>query len=80
MSHTIERTNHLPVAVRGGGHSVAGFSTVEAGIVIDLGPMNDVHVDPVARRAFVGAGMLQNRRHYGAYSDTRPVGLWGGVP
>jgi FAD/FMN-containing dehydrogenase len=52
------RTNHLPVAVRGGGHSVAGFSTIDCGIVIDLGPMNDAHVDPVARRASVGGGAV----------------------
>jgi hypothetical protein len=52
------RTNHLPVAVRGGGHSVAGFSTLDCGIVIDLGPMNDVHVDPTARRASVGGGAV----------------------
>ena len=57
------RTNHLPVAVRGGGHSVAGFSTVDCGIVIDLGPMNEVHVDPVARRAFVGGARRRAARH-----------------
>ncbi len=52
------RSHHLPVAVRGGGHSVAGFSTIDCGIVIDLGPMNDVHVDPIARRATVGGGAV----------------------
>ena len=52
------RTNHLPVAVRGGGHSIAGFSTLDCGIVIDLGPMNEVHVDPLARRASVGGGAV----------------------
>jgi FAD/FMN-containing dehydrogenase len=52
------RSNDLPVAVRGGGHSVAGFSTIDCGIVIDLGPMNDVQVDPSARRASVGGGAV----------------------
>jgi FAD/FMN-containing dehydrogenase len=52
------RANDLPVAVRGGGHSIAGFSTLDCGIVIDLGPMNDVHVDPVAQRATVGGGAV----------------------
>jgi FAD/FMN-containing dehydrogenase len=52
------RSNDLPIAVRGGGHSIAGFSTVDDGIVIDLGPMNAVHVDPGARRAMVGGGAV----------------------
>ena len=52
------RSTDLPVAVRGGGHSIAGFSTIDGGIVIDLGPMNDVHVDPTARRAAVGGGAV----------------------
>jgi len=52
------RANDLAVAVRGGGHSVAGLSTVDGGMMIDLGPMRNVRVDPAARRAFVGPGAV----------------------
>jgi FAD/FMN-containing dehydrogenase len=52
------RSHDLVIAVRGGGHSVAGFSTNDGGIVIDLAPMSDVRVDPVARRATVGGGAV----------------------
>ena len=47
-----------PIAVRGGGHSIAGFSTVDDGIVIDLSAMRGVRVDPAARRAYVGGGAV----------------------
>jgi FAD/FMN-containing dehydrogenase len=52
------RSTGLTIAVRGGGHSLAGFSTVDDGIAIDLSPMRDVRVDPVARRAIVGGGAV----------------------
>ena len=48
----------LPVAVRGGGHSFPGHSVCDGGIVIDLGPMKRVTVDPEARTAKAQAGLL----------------------
>src|SRR5712691_9717065 len=50
------REEHLIVAVRGGAHSVAGFSTCDGGVVLDLSRMREVTVDPVERRARAQGG------------------------
>lgn len=50
------RDNNLDLAVRGGGHSVPGFGTVEDGVVVDLSAMRGVRVDPVRRTARVEGG------------------------
>lgn len=52
------RSNDLALAVRGGGHSVAGFSTVDGGVVVDLSPIRGVRVDPAGKRVLVGGGAV----------------------
>jgi FAD/FMN-containing dehydrogenase len=49
--------NDMLLAVRGGGHNVAGLATCDNGIVIDLARMNGGHVDPVRRTVRAQAGM-----------------------
>ena len=50
------RENQLGLAVRGGGHSVPGFGTVDDGLVIDLSGMTEVTVDPDRRTARAQGG------------------------
>ena len=52
----LARRTGLALAIRGGGHNVAGNGTVEGGIVLDLGGMRAVEVDAGARRVRVEAG------------------------
>src|SRR4249920_34227 len=52
------RTSGLTVAVRGGGHSFPGLSVCDDGLLIDLGPMKGVRVDPGASTARAQAGVL----------------------
>jgi FAD/FMN-containing dehydrogenase len=52
------RDHDLDIAVRGGGHNVAGTAICDDGIVIDLSAMRAVSVDPVERTALVQGGAL----------------------
>lgn len=52
------RGRELVVAVRGGGHNVAGTAVCDGGIVIDLSPMKGMWVDPRARTARAQSGLL----------------------
>jgi FAD/FMN-containing dehydrogenase len=51
------RSEELLVAVRGGAHSIPGFSTVDGGIVIDLSPMKGIRVDTEAGTAVAQPGL-----------------------
>ena len=52
------REHGLLLAVRGGGHSVAGLSTIEGGMLIDLARMNAVEVDPEKKLAVAEGGAV----------------------
>jgi FAD/FMN-containing dehydrogenase len=54
----IARTLGLEVAVRGGGHNVAGRATIDGGLMIDLSPMKGVSVDVAARTVRAQGGVL----------------------
>jgi FAD/FMN-containing dehydrogenase len=52
------RTNHFPVAIRAGGHNVAGNAVCDAGLVIDLSLMKGIRVDPSRRTARAEGGAI----------------------
>jgi len=54
----LARTLNLAVAVRGGGHNVAGHATVDHGLLIDLSTMKGVDVDVRARTVRAQGGVL----------------------
>ncbi len=61
----------LPLAIRAGGHSAAGFSSVESGMVADLRDINHVLVDAERRVAAIGGGALAGQ----VDRATHPFGL-----
>jgi FAD/FMN-containing dehydrogenase len=65
------REQNLPIAVRCGGHSVAGHSTCDDGLLIDLSLMKGVHVDPASGTARAAGGV-----QWGEYDrETQLFGL-----
>ncbi len=65
------RGRGLPVAVRGGGAHVAGWGTCDDGVVLDLGSMKQIEVDPETRLATAGPGLT-----WGEFdAATAPFGL-----
>lgn len=65
------RAHDLLVAVRGGGHQVAGHATCDGGLVIDLSPMKAISVDPEARTARAQGGVIWGELD----RATQPYGL-----
>jgi FAD/FMN-containing dehydrogenase len=50
------RKHRIPVAPRSGGHSYAGYSTVQGGVILDVSRLNRISVNRATRRATIGAG------------------------
>lgn len=79
------RDNDLELAVRGGGHSIAGHSNSEGGLVLDLSGMQALEIDAAAQTAGVEAGLTAGKYteatgEYGlatGFGDTGSVGIGG---
>jgi FAD/FMN-containing dehydrogenase len=73
----VARAADLLVAVRGGGHNIAGHALSEGGLVLDLSPMRVVRVDPERRTARVAAGALLGDvdRETQAHGLATPLGI-----
>lgn len=79
------REHHLPIAVRSGGHSPAGYGTVTDGLVIDLGGMKHVTVDATGQTATAEPGLTWGEFNQATYAaglatpgpDVAAVGLGG---
>jgi FAD/FMN-containing dehydrogenase len=71
------RDHDLLLAVRGGGHNIAGNAVCEGGLVIDLSPMKSVRVDPAKRTARVepGATLGEFDKEAQAFGLATPVGI-----
>jgi FAD/FMN-containing dehydrogenase len=81
----VARETGLPLAVRSGGHSGAGHSTIDDGIVLDVRDLDDLEIDPIARTAWAGSGVTAMQYTAAAaehklatgFGDTGSVGLGG---
>lgn len=79
VAHTVAVAveRELPLAIRGGGHSLPGFSTSQGGVVIDLSPMRRVEVDAAARVARAAGGCRWS--DYDASTAAHGLASTGGI-
>ncbi|MEU3618025.1 FAD-binding protein [Streptomyces sp. NPDC006872] len=78
----LARREGLEIAVRGGGHSVGGYSSVGGGLVIDVSGLDWVRVDPATCTAWVGGGtraidLLIEAGEFGLVAVTGTIGTIG---
>jgi len=81
----LARETGLPLAVRSGGHSVAGHCVADGGIVLDLSEMRDLQIDVEGRTAWAEAGLTAGEYTTAAgahglatgFGDTGSVGIGG---
>ena len=78
----VAREFGLPVAVRGGGHNVAGNAVCDDGVVIDLSTQKTIHVDPAKQTARVQPGVLLGEldlatQEFGLATPTGNVSMTG---
>ena len=81
----VARESGLELSVRGGGHSLAGYGTNDGGIVLDLGAMKGLHIDPDRRLAWAQPGLTAGEYTVAAaahglatpFGDTGSVGIAG---
>ena len=71
------RERGLPIAIRGGGHAVAGHAVCDGGMVIDLSSMTGVRVDPLAGTVRAQGGCLW--RHVDQESQAFGLAVTGGI-
>jgi FAD/FMN-containing dehydrogenase len=71
------RSEGLPIAIRGGGHAVAGHAMCDSGLVVDLSNMTGVRIDPLAGTARAQGGCLW--RHVDHESQAFGLAVTGGI-
>ncbi|AXF16284.1 FAD-binding oxidoreductase [Paraburkholderia caledonica] len=71
------RDNGLPLAIRGGGHNIAGSAVCDDGLVLDFSLMKSVRIDPFAKRAYVepGATLADFDHEAQAFGLATPLGI-----